>query len=150
MGGDEQDGAGGEFRPARASAPVGRVRDGLVRRGVDCLLFTADGAHDTMQQGGAIPGHLATATFGSRAPERLAVLRRHQGEGPLTAMEFWIGWFDQWGLPHHVRDPKETAASLDELLAIGASVSLYVTPPPADAGGFSLTLAGVATDQPGP
>ncbi|MFH8383959.1 glycoside hydrolase family 35 protein [Kitasatospora sp. NPDC018058] len=102
------------------------LRDGLVRRGVDCLLFTADGAHDLMQQGGGIPGHLATATFGSRAPERLALLRRHQTDGPLAAMEFWIGWFDQWGRPHHVRDPKETAASLDELLATGASVNLYM------------------------
>lgn len=102
------------------------LRDGLVRRGVDCLLFTADGAQDTMQQGGSIPGHLTTATFGSRAPERLAVLRRHQSEGPLAAMEFWIGWFDQWGRPHHVRDAKETAASLDELLATGASVNLYM------------------------
>ncbi len=108
------------------TAYLRHLRDGLVRRGVDCLLFTTDGAHDTMQQGGAIPGHLATATFGSRAPERLAVLRRHQSQGPLTAMEFWIGWFDQWGLPHHVRDAKESAAALDELLATGASVSLYM------------------------
>ncbi|MFE4518481.1 beta-galactosidase family protein [Kitasatospora sp. NPDC056783] len=108
------------------AAYLAHLRDGLVRRGVDCLLFTTDGAHDTMQQGGAVPGLLATATFGSRAPERLAVLRRHQGQGPLTAMEFWIGWFDQWGLPHHVRDPKESAAALDELLATGASVSLYM------------------------
>ncbi|MFF0413093.1 beta-galactosidase family protein [Kitasatospora sp. NPDC004745] len=102
------------------------LRDGLVRRGVDCLLFTTDGAHDTMQQGGTIPGHLSTATFGSRAPERLAVLRRQQPQGPLAAMEFWIGWFDRLGLPHHVRDAKETAASLDELLATGASVNLYM------------------------
>ncbi|MEU8921874.1 beta-galactosidase family protein [Kitasatospora sp. NPDC048545] len=108
------------------TAYLRHLRDGLERRGVDCLLFTTDGAHDTMQQGGALPGHLATVTFGSRAPERLAVLRRHQPEGPLTAMEFWIGWFDRWGLPHHVRDAKETAAALDELLATGASVSLYM------------------------
>ncbi|MER6300168.1 beta-galactosidase family protein [Kitasatospora sp. NPDC001539] len=108
------------------AAYLRHLRDGLVRRGVDCLLFTTDGAHDTMQQGGSIPGHLATATFGSRAPERLALLRRHQADGPLAAMEFWIGWFDQWGQPHHVRDPKETAASLDELLATGASVNLYM------------------------
>ncbi|MDH6705747.1 hypothetical protein P3T27_002469 [Kitasatospora sp. MAA19] len=108
------------------AAYLRHLRDGLVRRGVDCLLFTADGAQDTMQQGGAIPGHLATATFGSRAPERLAVLRRTQTQGPLAAMEFWIGWFDQWGLPHHVRDAKESAASLAELLATGASVNLYM------------------------
>jgi Glycosyl hydrolases family 35 len=108
------------------AAYLAHLREGLVRRGVDGLLFTTDGAHDTMQQAGAVPGLLATATFGSRAPERLAVLRRHQRSGPLAAMEFWIGWFDQWGLPHHVRDAKESAAALDELLATGASVNLYM------------------------
>ncbi|MFI6154364.1 beta-galactosidase family protein [Kitasatospora sp. NPDC051170] len=108
------------------AAYLRHLRDGLVSRGVDCLLFTTDGAQDTMQQGGSLPGHLATATFGSRAPERLAVLRRHRPQGPLAVMEFWIGWFDRWGSPHHVRDAKESAASLDELLATGASVNLYM------------------------
>ncbi|MFF1908776.1 beta-galactosidase family protein [Kitasatospora sp. NPDC058218] len=102
------------------------LRDGLLGRGVDCLLFTADGAEDVMQQGGTIPGHLATATFGSRPAERFAVLRRHQPKGPLAAMEFWIGWFDRVGGPHHVRDPEESARALDDLLATGASVNLYM------------------------
>ncbi|MFG3052716.1 beta-galactosidase family protein [Kitasatospora sp. NPDC048239] len=108
------------------AAYLAHLRDGLLARGVDCLLFTADGVHDTMQQGGRVPGHLATATFGSRPAERLAVLRRHQPKGPLAAMEFWIGWFDQWGGPHHVRDAEECARSLDDLLATGASVNLYM------------------------
>ncbi|MFE2107305.1 beta-galactosidase family protein [Kitasatospora sp. NPDC059463] len=108
------------------AAYLAHLRDGLVARGVDCLLFTTDGSEDFMQQGGAIPGLLATATFGSRAPERFEVLRRQQPQGPLAAMEFWIGWFDRVGDPHHVRDAKETAASLDELLATGASVNLYM------------------------
>ncbi|MEU1424210.1 beta-galactosidase family protein [Kitasatospora sp. NPDC005751] len=105
---------------------LAHLRDGLLGRGLDCLLFTTDGAEDAMQQGGAIPGQLATATFGSRAAERFAVLRRHQPKGPLTAMEFWIGWFDRVGGPHHVRDAGESARSLDELLATGASVNLYM------------------------
>nr|BEK70010.1 beta-galactosidase [Kitasatospora purpeofusca] len=108
------------------AAYMAYLRDGLVTRGVDCLLFTADGSEDFMQQGGAIPGVLATGTFGSRAPERFEVLRRQQPKGPLAAMEFWIGWFDRIGQPHHVRDVAETAASLDELLATGASVNLYM------------------------
>ncbi|WP_395293086.1 beta-galactosidase family protein [Kitasatospora hibisci] len=108
------------------AAYLAHLHDGLVARGVDCLLFTADGAEDTMQQGGGIPGLLATATFGSRAAERFEVLRRHQPKGPLTAMEFWIGWFDHLGAPHHVRDAGESARSLDDLLATGASVNLYM------------------------
>ncbi|MFB6889472.1 beta-galactosidase [Kitasatospora sp. NPDC056327] len=108
------------------AAYLAHLRDGLTARGVDCLLFTIDGSEDFMQQGGAIPGLLATATFGSRAPERFEVLRRQQPRGPLAAMEFWIGWFDRTGGPHHVRDAAETAGSLDELLATGASVNLYM------------------------
>ncbi|MFG2874882.1 beta-galactosidase family protein [Streptomyces sp. NPDC048337] len=102
------------------------LEQGLVRRGVDCLLFTADGAEDAMQQGGMVPGRPATATFGARPAERLEVLRRYQKTGPLMAMEFWIGWFDHWGEDHHVRAVEEVADSLDELLATGASVSLYM------------------------
>ncbi|MFD6879589.1 MULTISPECIES: beta-galactosidase family protein [unclassified Streptomyces] len=100
--------------------------EALTERGVDCLLFTADGAEDAMLQGGTVPGRLATATFGARPAERLDVLRRYQRTGPLTAMEFWIGWFDHWGDGHHVRDVRESADSLDELLATGASVNLYM------------------------
>ncbi|MFE5676388.1 beta-galactosidase family protein [Streptomyces erythrochromogenes] len=102
------------------------VERALVERGVDCLLFTADGAEDAMLQGGTVPGRLATATFGARPAERLATLRRYQRTGPLAAMEFWIGWFDHWGEDHHVRAVDEAAASLDELLATGASVNLYM------------------------
>ncbi|MGW0363718.1 glycoside hydrolase family 35 protein [Streptomyces sp. NPDC002990] len=102
------------------------VERALVERGVDCLLFTADGPEDAMLQGGMIPGRLATATFGARPTERLDVLRRYQKTGPLAAMEFWIGWFDHWGEDHHVRAADEVADALDELLATGASVNLYM------------------------
>ncbi|MFD9099955.1 beta-galactosidase family protein [Streptomyces virginiae] len=102
------------------------VERALAERGLDCLLFTADGAEDAMLQGGRVPGRLATATFGARPAERLETLRRYQPSGPLAAMEFWIGWFDHWGEDHHVRAVDEAAASLDELLATGASVNLYM------------------------
>ena len=44
---------------------------------------------------------------------------RHQPEGPLMCAEFWIGWFDHWGGPHHVRDAADAAADLDRLLVGG-------------------------------
>jgi len=40
--------------------------------------------------------------------------------------EFWNGWFDFWGAHHHTTGAAEAAAELDELLATGASVSLYM------------------------
>lgn len=95
-------------------------------RGVEELLFTCDQANPEHLAAGTLPGVLATATFGSRAEQNLAELRRHQPEGPLMCAEFWIGWFDHWGGPHHVRDAADAAADLDRLLSMGASVNIYM------------------------
>ncbi|WP_406458804.1 glycoside hydrolase family 35 protein [Streptomyces sp. NBC_00876] len=108
------------------TAYLDHLRQGLIRRGVDCLLFTADGATDGVLRGGTLPGTLATATFGSRPEESLATLRRHQPTGPLMCSEYWHGWFDHWGEQHHVRDPNEAATELDWMLSQGASVNIYM------------------------
>ena len=89
-------------------------------------LFTCDQANDEMLGRGGLPELLRTATFGSRSRERLATLRRHQPTGPLMCMEFWNGWFDSWGLPHHAVPAEANARELDELLDSGASVNLYM------------------------
>ncbi|MFE9561883.1 beta-galactosidase family protein [Streptomyces sp. NPDC006487] len=102
------------------------LRDGLVRRGLDCLLFTTDGADHGFQLGGRIPGVLTTGTFGSRPESSLATLRTYQPQGPLVCVEYWHGWFDHWGEPHHTRDAEDAAATLDSLLAAGASVNIYM------------------------
>ena len=112
---------------ANETAHLEYLRLGLLRRGAtDCLLFTADGAGDGFQLGGRLPGVLSTATFGSRPDSSLATLRRHQPNGPLFCSEYWHGWFDHWGEPHHVRDAEEAAEVLDSLLAAGASVNIYM------------------------
>ncbi|WP_406336719.1 glycoside hydrolase family 35 protein [Streptomyces sp. NBC_00203] len=108
------------------TAYLEHLRDGLVRRGVDCLLFTTDGADHGFQLGGRIPGVLSTGTFGSRPEKSLATMRTYQPEGPLVCVEYWHGWFDHWGEPHHTRDPEEAADTLGELLAAGASVNIYM------------------------
>ncbi|MEU9662088.1 glycoside hydrolase family 35 protein [Streptomyces chartreusis] len=95
-------------------------------RGVEELLFTCDQADPEHLAAGGLPGVLATATFGSKVDRNLAELRRHQPEGPLMCAEFWIGWFDHWGGPHHVRDAADAAADLDRLLSAGASVNIYM------------------------
>ena len=45
---------------------------------------------------------------------------------PVMVMEYWLGWFDQWGIPHHVRDAKAVADTMEEILKFGASVNLYM------------------------
>jgi beta-galactosidase len=102
------------------------VHDALVSRGIDELLFTADGPTDLMLDGGTLPGVLAAATFGSRPGQALDKLMARRGEQPFVCAEFWNGWFDHWGDPHHVRGADSAAADVRELLDLGGSVSLYM------------------------
>ncbi|MGW1782127.1 glycoside hydrolase family 35 protein [Streptomyces sp. NPDC002143] len=95
-------------------------------RGIEELLFTCDQTAGDHLKHGTLPGVLATGTFGSRVDESLKRLREAQPEGPLMCSEFWIGWFDHWGGPHHGRDAENAAADLDRLLSAGASVNIYM------------------------
>lgn len=95
-------------------------------RGIEVPLLTCDQADDAMQERGGLPELHRTVTFGTRAVERLELLRRHQPRGPLMCMEFWNGWFDSWGRHHHVAPAETNARDLDDLLAMGASVNLYM------------------------
>jgi beta-galactosidase len=79
-----------------------------------------------MLAGGTIPGVLATANFGSRPQEAFAELAEFQPDAPLVCMEFWNGWFDHFGDPHHVRAAADAADALDGILAAGGSVNIYM------------------------
>ncbi|WP_243399376.1 glycoside hydrolase family 35 protein [Cryobacterium zongtaii] len=94
--------------------------------GITVPLTTIDQPTDQMLSDGSLPELHKTGSFGSRAIERLAVLRRHQSTGPLMCAEFWNGWFDHWGAHHHTTSAEDSARELDDLLATGASVSLYM------------------------
>lgn len=102
------------------------LRQGLIRRGVDVLLFTSDGPEDGMLQGGTLPGTLATVNFGSRPEEAFRTFRHYRPEDPLVCMEYWNGWFDHWLTPHHIREAGDTAEVLDRMLELGASVNFYM------------------------
>jgi len=94
--------------------------------GITVPLTTIDQPTDQMLGDGSVDGVHLTGSFGSRAPERLATLRRHQPTGPLMCAEFWDGWFDWWGATHHTTSAAESAAELDALLSAGASVNFYM------------------------
>lgn len=94
--------------------------------GITVPLTTIDQPTDQMLSDGSLDGLHRTASFGSRASERLATLREHQPTGPLMCAEFWNGWFDWWGAVHHTTSVTDAAAELDAVLAAGASVSLYM------------------------
>lgn len=102
------------------------LRGGLVARGIDVPMFTSDGPEDHMLTGGTIPGVWATVNFGSRGAEAFATLRRHRPDDAPFCMEFWNGWFDHWGAPHHVRSAEDATAALEEILDAGGSVNVYM------------------------
>ncbi|MBP0454203.1 beta-galactosidase [Kitasatospora sp. RG8] len=123
---------------------LAHLAEGLRARGIDVPLCTSDGPEDFFLTGGTLPGHLATVNFGSRAGEAFAELRRHRPQDPPMCMEFWNGWFDHWGKPHTTRSAEDAAGTLEEILAAGASVNLYM----AHGGTNFGTWAGANTDDP--
>lgn len=102
------------------------LRDSMINRGMDVLLFTSDGPEDHMLQGGAVEGELATVNYGSRTEDAFAKLREYRPGSPLMCMEFWDGWFDHWMEPHQVRPAAEVAEELRAMLELGASVNFYM------------------------
>lgn len=95
------------------------LRDAMQRRGIDVPLFTSDGPWGHHLTWGSVDGVLATANFGSGAPQHFKKLQELQPGKPLVCMEFWLGWFDAWRQNHHTRTPQDSAAALDEILAQG-------------------------------
>jgi len=110
--------------------------------GITVPLSTVDQPNHQMLTDGSIPGLHKTASFGSRAAERLTTLREHQPTGPLMCMEFWNGWFDDWGTHHHTTDPELTVRDLDAILSVGGSVNFYMFH-----GGTNFGLTNGANDK---
>ena len=70
--------------------------------------------------------HGAQQNFGSKGAERFETVKKIIGDQPLMCMEFWVGWFDHWGLKEHsVVDYAEHKKSLEEMLERG-HVNFYM------------------------
>ncbi|MET4157044.1 beta-galactosidase family protein [Agromyces sp. PvR057] len=110
--------------------------------GVTVPLTTIDQPTPQMLAAGSLPGLHLTGSFGSRTLERLETLREFQPTGPLVCMEFWCGWFDDWGSHHHTTDAAASAHELDLLLAAGGSVNIYMFH-----GGTNFGLTNGANDK---
>ncbi|OII23096.1 glycoside hydrolase family 35 protein [Curtobacterium sp. MCBA15_013] len=94
--------------------------------GLTVPFTSVDQPMGTMLEDGSLPSLHKTGSFGSRSVERLARLRQAQPTGPLMCSEFWDGWFDSWGEHHHTTPAVASASDLDDLLAAGGSVNIYM------------------------
>ncbi|WP_295035242.1 beta-galactosidase family protein [uncultured Microbacterium sp.] len=99
------------------------LRDALRSRGIVELLTTADGTTADMVRNGSVEGAMGSFTFGTGVA--LAKKLRRPGDALMCA-ELWGGWFDHWGEQHHVRSAASMIGTVEELLAEGGSVSLYM------------------------
>ena len=64
--------------------------------------------------------------LGSDVKSAFRALRHFEPEGPLVNSEYYTGWLDFWGERHSKADGKLVADSLNQILALNASVNLYV------------------------
>jgi beta-galactosidase len=89
------------------------------------LVYTADGG--AQLPNGTLDGVPAVVNFGVGSAEnafkRLAAFRP---DSPLMTGEYWAGWFDHWGRPHHVTDLGRQKAELAWMLERGYSINFYM------------------------
>jgi beta-galactosidase len=103
---------------------MGKIRQALIDGGFDVPLFACN-------PGGAIRNGLRedlfqVVNFGRDPQAGFRKLREVQPKGPLMCGEFYPGWFDTWGAPHHLGDTKRYLEDLEYMLKTGASFSIYM------------------------
>ncbi|XP_074431380.1 beta-galactosidase [Larus michahellis] len=96
--------------------------------GDEVVLFTTDGASQFYLRCGALQGLYATVDFAPGGNVTAAFLAQRSSEptGPLVNSEFYTGWLDHWGHRHSVVPAQTVAKTLNEILARGANVNLYM------------------------
>ncbi|XP_031696203.1 beta-galactosidase-like [Anarrhichthys ocellatus] len=96
--------------------------------GEEVVLFTTDGAGLSYLKCGSIQGLYATVDFGpgENVNAAFAAQRHAEPHGPLVNSELYTGWLDHWGSRHSVVSSAIVAKSLNEILALGANVNMYM------------------------
>ncbi|MDU1055053.1 beta-galactosidase [Clostridium baratii] len=107
------------------------IKDLMIKHGANVPLFTSDGGWKEALDAGTLVsnGVFPTANFGSRTDEQIGSLeifmKENNIEGPLMCMEFWIGWFNNWGGEFKRRDSIDAAKELNAMLNKG-HVNIYM------------------------
>ena len=103
---------------------VDEIRKALVDAGFDIPLFQCN-PPDQMKNG-LLTNLFQAGNFGSDVQKNFAKVRQIQPTGPLICSEFYPGWFDTWGQPHHLGKPENYLPNLKLMLDRGASFSIYM------------------------
>lgn len=110
---------------AKDAEYMGALRQALIDGGFDVPLFACN-------PGGAIGNGYRSdlfqvVNFGRGSAEKsFETLRKFQKTGPLMNGEYYPGWFDTWGRPHHTGSIDDCLADLEYMLKNGMSFSIYM------------------------
>ena len=103
---------------------MGTLRQALIDAGFDIPLFDCNPRTDLTKAKRDDLFHVVN--FGHYAKDSFAALKSVQPTGPLMCGEFYPGWFDTWGSPHHLGKTAEYLSDLEFMLRNGYSFSIYM------------------------
>jgi beta-galactosidase len=103
---------------------MGELRQALLDAGFDVPLFDCDPPYHLKD--GFRPDLFPVVNFGSDPAGGFKALREILPQGPLMCGEFYPGWFDTWGAPHHLGNTPRYMADLEYMLKNGESFSIYM------------------------
>jgi beta-galactosidase len=103
---------------------MGALRQGLLDAGFKVPLFACN-PKDHLKDGYR-SDLFPVVNFGSDPKGAFAALREILPRGPLMCGEFYPGWFDTWGAPHHLGNTERYLTDLSYMLESGASFSIYM------------------------
>jgi beta-galactosidase len=106
------------------SAYMGELRHALLDSGFDVPLFDCNPPQELKR--GFRQDLFPVVNFGSDPASGFRALREILPKGPLMCGEFYPGWFDTWGAPHHTGNTARYLADLEYMLKAGASFSIYM------------------------
>jgi beta-galactosidase len=103
---------------------IGKLRDALKAAGFDVPLFMCDGPSQLKND--TRPDLFCVVNFGGGPAENFKALRAIRPHGPLMCGEYYPGWFDSWGKPHHTGASERVVSELEWMLQNDASFSIYM------------------------
>lgn len=103
---------------------MGELRQALIDAGFDVPLFACNPKQHLKD--GYRPDLFPVVNFGSDPEGGFKALRDVLPEGPLMCGEFYPGWFDTWGAPHHTGNTQQYLHDLEYMLKVGGSFSIYM------------------------
>ena len=103
---------------------MGDIKQALLDAGFKVPLFGC--SPPSAMRSGYRPDLFMVVNFGKDPASGFKALREIQPKGPLMCGEFYPGWFDTWGYPHHKGETAGYIRDLKYMIENNASFSIYM------------------------